>query len=149
VARSKELLLDIGSPHQERATSPRSFAPFVIRRMKQCNTSLSRVFAREVWSLILQRLELLTVAPQARPSAVCFTDWWCKAIQGVDKELRKGLNSLIILVVCKIWKHHNECVFNGARPSVTCFKQLETNVWFGSWLEPRHSANCSSGCFTR
>jgi hypothetical protein len=41
---------------------------------------VSCVFAREVWSLILQRLELLTVAPQAQLSAVCFTYWWCKAL---------------------------------------------------------------------
>ena len=34
------------------------------------------------------------------------------------KDLRKGLNSLIILVAWEIWKHHNSCVFDKKRPSV-------------------------------
>ena len=42
----------------------------------------------------------------------------CKAIKGFDKKMRKGLNSLIILVACEIWKHHNVCVFEGTSPNV-------------------------------
>ena len=32
--------------------------------------------------------------------------------------MRKGLNSLIILVAWEIWKHRNVCVFEGAFPNV-------------------------------
>jgi hypothetical protein len=86
---------------------------------------VSCVFAREVWLLIFQRMGLLTITPQ--PLAVHFTSWWCKAIQGVDKELKKDLNSLIILVVWEILKHHNDCIFNGAQPSVTQVLQTVEN----------------------
>jgi hypothetical protein len=39
-------------------------------------------------------------------------------IKSVEKNLRKGLNSLIILVAWEIWKHRNSCVFEGAIPCV-------------------------------
>jgi hypothetical protein len=29
---------------------------------------------------------------------------------------KKGLNSLIILGAWTLWRHHNDCVFNGATP---------------------------------
>jgi hypothetical protein len=32
--------------------------------------------------------------------------------------MRKGLNSLIILVAWEIWKHRNVCVFEGTSPNV-------------------------------
>ena len=35
----------------------------------------------------------------------------------VPKEMRKGLNSLIILVAWEIWKHRNDCVFEKVRPN--------------------------------
>jgi len=34
----------------------------------------------------------------------------------VDSEVRKGLNSIIILGAWTIWRHRNDCVFNGASP---------------------------------
>ena len=36
----------------------------------------------------------------------------------VPKEIRKGLNSLIILVAWELWKHRNAWVFEGANPCV-------------------------------
>jgi len=37
----------------------------------------------------------------------------------VEKEHRRGVNPLIILVALIIWKHRNACVFEGTAPSVT------------------------------
>jgi hypothetical protein len=74
------------------------------------------VFARQVWSLVLQQLRLLQLAPQ--PSVTCFSGWWKRSIAAVPKEARKGLNTLIILVAWEIWKHRNTCVFDNKRPSV-------------------------------
>ncbi|RCV44321.1 hypothetical protein SETIT_9G363800v2 [Setaria italica] len=36
----------------------------------------------------------------------------------VQKEMRKGLDSLIILVTWEIWKHKNDCVFEKVRPTI-------------------------------
>jgi hypothetical protein len=47
-----------------------------------------------------------------------FSGWWRKAIAAAPKEIRKGLNSLIILVAWEVWKHRNGCVFQNLRPNV-------------------------------
>jgi hypothetical protein len=70
---------------------------------------VSCVFSREVWASILQKLNLVTIAPQ--PNVGSFASWWYKAIQGKGKENKQGLNSLIILVAWEIWKHRNDCVW--------------------------------------
>jgi hypothetical protein len=36
----------------------------------------------------------------------------------VKREYKKGVNSLIILGAWMIWKHINDCVFEGMAPSV-------------------------------
>jgi hypothetical protein len=46
--------------------------------------------------------------------------------------VRKGLNSLVILVAWETWKHRNDCVFNGASPNVATVLQVvenEGNLW--------------------
>ncbi|RCV32070.1 hypothetical protein SETIT_6G228500v2 [Setaria italica] len=50
------------------------------------------------------------------PSASRLSKWWWLAISSVPKEVRRGLNSLIILVAWEVWKHRNSCVFENARP---------------------------------
>jgi hypothetical protein len=65
------------------------------------------VFAREVWTLVLQNLGLPHLAPQ--PANVRFSRWWRETTTEAPKETRKGINSLIILVAWEIWKQRNEC----------------------------------------
>ncbi|WVZ88496.1 hypothetical protein U9M48_035013 [Paspalum notatum var. saurae] len=77
---------------------------------------ISCVFAREVWTAILSKLGLAFIAPQ--PGCTGFTCWWRQSVKRVGKDMRKGLNSLIILVAWQIWKHRNSCVFEGTRPCV-------------------------------
>ena len=74
------------------------------------------VFARQVWTLVLEQIGLLLVAPQHNVSR--FSRWWKRSIAAVPKEIRKGLNSLIILVAWEIWKHRNSCVFDNKRPNI-------------------------------
>ena len=74
------------------------------------------VFARQVWALVLHQLGMLQLAPQ--PTVIRFSGWWKRTTAAVPKDLRKGLNSLIILVAWEIWKHRNSCVFDGATPSI-------------------------------
>nr|TKW11472.1 hypothetical protein SEVIR_6G235500v2 [Setaria viridis] len=52
------------------------------------------------------------------PSASRLSKWWWLAISSVPKEVRRGLNSLIILVAWEVWKHRNSCVFENARPFI-------------------------------
>jgi hypothetical protein len=74
------------------------------------------VFAREVWTITLQQLGLLQLAPQ--PTNFRFAGWWRRAIAAASKEVRKGLNSLIVSVAWEVWKHHNARVFEKRRPCV-------------------------------
>jgi len=90
----------------------------------------SCVFARQVWTLILHELGLSAIVPQ--PGSTRFSNWWCQSIKSVGKNLRKGLNSLILLVAWEIWKHRNACVFEGAVPCVQQVRRAvveEGSVW--------------------
>ncbi|WVZ53711.1 LOW QUALITY PROTEIN: hypothetical protein U9M48_004616, partial [Paspalum notatum var. saurae] len=90
---------------------------------------VSCVFSREIWSTILRFIGLPTAAPQDERS---FSGWWYRAISRVPKEMKKGLNSLIILVAWELWKHRNACVFEGVRPSVVLLCQeveRESSLW--------------------
>nr|TKW00080.1 hypothetical protein SEVIR_8G085700v2 [Setaria viridis] len=59
---------------------------------------------------------LSALAPQ--PTDISLNDWWARAENDVDSDVRKGFNSLIILGAWTIWRHCNDCVFNGASPRV-------------------------------
>ncbi|RCV13690.1 hypothetical protein SETIT_2G366000v2 [Setaria italica] len=72
------------------------------------------VFSRQVWVLIFQHLGLIHLAPESPETR--FFGWWRKTFLAVPKDMRKGLNSLIILVAWEIWKHGNDCVFEKVRP---------------------------------
>ena len=46
--------------------------------------------------------------------------------------MRKGLASAVLLVPWMLWKHRNDCVFNGARPSVNALLtkiKEEASLW--------------------
>jgi hypothetical protein len=45
-----------------------------------------------------------------------FRSWWSQAAASLDKDLRKGFNTLVILVTWILWKHRNACVFDSVQP---------------------------------
>ncbi|PVH63837.1 hypothetical protein PAHAL_2G117900 [Panicum hallii] len=45
-----------------------------------------------------------------RLETAVFSSWWYRALKTVNKQHKKGLNSLIILVAWELWKHPNGCV---------------------------------------
>ncbi|WVZ95364.1 hypothetical protein U9M48_041137 [Paspalum notatum var. saurae] len=69
----------------------------------------------------------------SRPKA--FQDWWRKAVRRVPKEIRKGFNSLVILVAWSIWKHRNRCVFDGMQPATSAVAQEvldQERIWIAA-----------------
>jgi len=69
--------------------------------------STSCVFAN---SIFFQKLWLQTLIPQSDSSSS--SCWWCKMMKAVDKQFRKGLNTLIIPIPWELWKHNNVCISN-------------------------------------
>jgi len=88
----------------------------------------SCVFASQFWFLLLQRGGFANLAPG--PSDNSLDDWWNGVIQGVPNALEKGLNSLVILGAWTLWRHRNDCVFNGAVPRVsTAIAMAKDEAW--------------------
>ena len=75
------------------------------------------VFARQFWYVLLQRVGHATISPQLPDKN--FMAWWSKAADSVSSTTRKGLNSIIILGAWVLWKHRNDCVFNGKSPNLS------------------------------
>ena len=73
-----DLLARKGLPHPS--------AHFVTRQMKQLTTYQSHVLTRQVWSTILQKVGLQTLAPQI--DDLSFDDWWAGASGRVDGQVR-------------------------------------------------------------
>ena len=66
------------------------------------------VLAREFWCRIFSVLGLQYRIPS--PHEISFTDWWRKAVKKLQKDKKKGLNTVIILAAWILWKHHNACL---------------------------------------
>ena len=90
--------------------------------------------ARQVWSRLLQPLELTDLVPLQNERS--FADWWRKMLSRVKKVQKKGVNTLIILGAWTIWKHRNACVFQGVSPLVN------TILWE---LKDGHDLWCLAG----
>ncbi|WVZ55719.1 hypothetical protein U9M48_006344 [Paspalum notatum var. saurae] len=91
---------------------------------------ISRVFSHEIWTIVLSNLGMQALSPQ--PDGKSFSGWWSGAVNQVPKEVKKGLNSLIILVAWEIWKHKNVCVFEGISSSISLVCRnivQEGNLW--------------------
>ena len=74
------------------------------------------MFARQVWFIVLHGLGLQALAPQSVENP--FDDWWENVNSRVDGQVKKGLNSIIIMVAWSLWNHDNRCVFDGVQPNL-------------------------------
>ena len=82
------------------------------------------VFTLQIWFSVFIQLHMAVDVPGNWAS---FLAWWRRVIRIAPKELRKGLNSLIILVVWEIWKHRNACVFEDVLPNTRMLLQAINN----------------------
>uniref|UniRef100_A0A0A8ZV08 Uncharacterized protein n=1 Tax=Arundo donax TaxID=35708 RepID=A0A0A8ZV08_ARUDO len=58
--------------------------------------------------------------------------WWSNACRLCHGSVQQGVNSAVILGDWSLWRHRNDCVFNGVQPSVATVLQLareEARVW--------------------
>jgi len=89
----------------------------VIKRRRTFNIFSWAMYSQETFgspscrALVLQHLLLnLLTNP--------FDNWWRKVDSAASGDYRLGLNSLVILGAWSIWRHRNDCVFNGLTPNV-------------------------------
>jgi hypothetical protein len=86
-------------------------------------------FAKQVWHEILAWLRLTCTPPDQEETLF---EWWRKAKQGTPKLMRKGLRSITLMIPWMIWKHHNDCVFQGTQPSLSLLIshiKEEAKIW--------------------
>jgi len=72
---------------------------------------------------------MTAAAPSSEPSLM---DWWQKAKHDTPKSLQGALASTALLIPWMIWKHRNDCVFNGAQPSTSSLAakiKEEISLW--------------------
>jgi len=72
---------------------------------------------KQTWYSILQLFGRQAVAPQM--DDLLYMDWWDGASSRFSGQVKKVLNSILILEAWLIWKHHNYCVFDGGTPDLT------------------------------
>ena len=94
------------------------------------------VFTRDFWFRILSSFGLQLCVPSRHESS--FSEWWRRSAKKIQKDKRKGFNTLVILGAWIIWKHRNACVFEDARPSLDNLFQAfkdEYHLWClaGAW----------------
>lgn len=87
------------------------------------------VYSREVWNILLTKLHLQeTVFVQEED----VLEWWLKCRKRIDKQLRKGFDSLFFLIGWTIWKERNARTFNATSTLANQLAlqiQEEANNW--------------------
>jgi len=88
------------------------------------------VFAREFWFRILAKFDWQVCTPLR--DELSFSEWWRTSVKKIQKDKRKGFNTLVILGAWLLWKHRNACVFEGDRPNLNRLLQAfkdEHHLW--------------------
>lgn len=87
------------------------------------------VYARETWHKCLAALNIQIAAPTTND---CLEEWWSTARQPLPKTLRKGFDSVVILISWSLWKQRNARMFhNGEQQhSVICLvSKIIDELW--------------------
>lgn len=74
------------------------------------------ILTGQVWALIFQKLGLVFSGTSSNSESLL--GWWRKTNAAAPNEIRKGFNTLIILVAWEVRKHRNDCVFRNVRSKV-------------------------------
>ena len=80
--------------------------------------------------MVLRRCNIQQVSPL--PTSTDLFEWWCRSLKQLRKELRKGFDSLLLLVAWLLWKERNQRVFQGKSQTVSELVALildEAKVW--------------------
>ncbi|GJN06072.1 hypothetical protein PR202_ga23758 [Eleusine coracana subsp. coracana] len=88
------------------------------------------VFACQFWHFLLNRIGHGHLAPL--PDDLIFREWWAKVTKPANSSIKKGLNSYITLGAWVLWRHRNDCVFNGASPNLATVLRTvgyEVRMW--------------------
>jgi hypothetical protein len=92
-------------------------------------------FSRQIWHEILSCLCMSCNPPSDEANLF---DWWHATRQHTPKPMHKGLVTAMLLVPRMIWKHRNDCVFEGVQPSTRdlCARiKEEAKTWVSAGAE--------------
>ena len=76
---------------------------------------LGCVFSKEVWGILLRRLQLGHLFVVEQP----IIDWWLKERKTFQKPFRAGFDSFFFLMAWNLWKERNARTFQGVQRSAS------------------------------
>ncbi|WVZ79993.1 LOW QUALITY PROTEIN: hypothetical protein U9M48_027511, partial [Paspalum notatum var. saurae] len=106
-------------------SSKSAYSVFFLRSWME--EDLERLGSLEVQATICHSLNIAPLTPSAANPH--FFSWRAHSIKLAPKEVRKGLNTLFILVAWELWKFKNSCVFEICQPSVRRLIEEEGMLW--------------------
>jgi hypothetical protein len=89
---------------------------------------VSCIFARQFWFNIFQKRGLTALSTGIEESS--FEAWWSSSAARLNRGIQKGFNSLVSLGAWCIWRHCNECVFEGvvSKGTLTLIQRMTLRV---------------------
>jgi hypothetical protein len=75
------------------------------------------MFARQFWFALLQQCGLTGITSEQSKKSL--DDWWRRVGNMVPNTIREGFNTLLVWGAWTLWRHRNNCVFNGMSPRLS------------------------------
>ncbi|GJN12224.1 hypothetical protein PR202_ga30516 [Eleusine coracana subsp. coracana] len=94
--------------------------------MRPSITYWSTVFLRDNSGISCSDKLVSSCCPP-QPSDTSFEEWWNYFAGRVHGEARKKFNTTIILGAWILWRHRNDCIFNGREPNLAAVLILAGN----------------------
>ena len=126
-------MIDVGLQYAERDIiyKTTTAATSVISSRRRSRICYSHVFLQEKLGSRYYDNAIFNSLPH-NPHHLIFFDWWCHSRKRVAKELRKGFDSLVVLVGWLLWKERNQRVFQRNSMTVRDLLSLileEAKIW--------------------